>query len=472
MTDVIERRVALRGAALEVMRRRDGEVLICGPAGTGKSYVALYKVHLMLMLNPGMRALAVRKTHRSLSSTGLVTFREQVAADTIATGDCWWYGGSGEKPAQYNYSNGSVLVVGGLDQPMKIMSSEYDLIYGQEATEFSINDLELMSSRLRNGKVSFQQLLLDCNPQQPTHPLKKRCDDGKTVMLYSHHEDNPRLFERAPDGALSLTEYGAAYIARLDALTGVRRLRLRHGKWAAAEGIIYEGWRPDVHLSDRKILPKDWTRIWAVDFGYVHPFVWQQWAIDDDGRMWLEKEIYRTKRLVEDHARAILAVVCKPAELEKALRGMRPDETWGDVAARVPWRYPKPRAIICDHDAEDRATLEKHLAMGTVPAWKTVSDGIQNVQKRLRVLPNGLPHMLVLRDSLVEVDVERKEAGKPTCFAEEIEGYVWKPPPAAVNGREKPLPDEPEKLDDDSMDTARYAAAFQDLAPTPRVRWL
>jgi phage terminase large subunit len=149
---------------------------------------------------------------------------------------------------------------------------------------------------------------------------------------------------------------------------------------------------------------------------------------------------------VEDHAKDILDVVTKQDG--------------------VTWKYPRPRAILCDHDAEDRATLERHLGMGTIAAQKTVSDGIQAMGARLRVQADGKPRMYVLRDSLVGRDEELFEAGKPTCFADEIEGYVWEPPP---NGR--PAKDQPHKEDDDSMDAARYAVAEQDLHGTTRVRW-
>lgn len=430
------------------MRCRDPEVLTVGAAGTGKSYGALFKIHFMAMLNPKMRALVVRKTHKALTSTGLVTFRDHVAADAIAAGICRWYGGSGEKPAQYMYSNGSVVVVGGLDQAEKLMSSEFDVAFVQEATDLTLDDWEKINTRLRNGVTSFQQLLADANPQQPSHWLKKRCDEGRTKMLYSRHEDNPRLFTDAGQ----VTEYGATYIARLDNLTGVRKERLRYGRWAAAEGIIYADWRPDVHLSDRKILPPEWTRVWSIDFGYINPFVWQMWAVDPDGRLWLEKEIYRSQRLVEDHAKQILDVVTKQDGKS--------------------WKYPRPRVIICDHDAEDRATLERHLGMGTIPAWKGVSDGIQAMQVRLKIQKDGKARMFVLRDSLVDRDEELASAGKPLGFAQEIEGYVWRPTPNAVQGREKAVPDEPEKLNDHSMDTGRYVVAYFDLQPRPRLRFM
>lgn len=452
----IKRRIVTRGASKAVLSDRSPEVLIVGAAGTGKSWGVLYKIHLMCLMNgacpkgctkehehqlTGMRALMVRKTHKSLTSTGLVTFREQVAKDAIEQGLLKWYGGSSERPAQYLYSNGSCIVVGGMDNPDKIMSAEYDVIFIQEATDLTLDDWEKCNSRLRNGRVSFQQLIADCNPQQPTHWLKKRCDDGLVKMYVSMHQDNPRIANE--DG--SLTAYGVDYMRRLDNLTGVRKERLRWGRWAAAEGMIYEDWRQDVHLSDRKLLPLDWPRIWGIDFGYTNPFVWQMWAIDPDGRMYLEREIYRTKRLVEDHVRDIKRVV------------QRADGTW---------KYPRPMAIVCDHDAEDRATFERHMELSTIAANKNVSEGIQASQARMRVQDDGLPRLFVCRDSLVEVDTELYEAGKPTRYADEVEGYVWEP---SADG--KPVKDKPLKINDHSMDTWRYVVAHLDLAPRVSVRF-
>lgn len=459
----VVKRVRLRGAAQAVMRCKDSEVLLAGPAGTGKSFVALLKLHMMCMQNPGMRALMVRKTHKSLTSTGLVTFREQVAREAIENGICRWYGGSGERPAQYIYSNGSTIVVGGLDQPDKIMSSEYDLIFVQEATDCTPDDWEKMNTRLRNGVVSFQQLIADCNPQQPKHWLKQRCDAGKTTMLYSRHQDNPRVYDEVPaarpGGAPSyeLTPYGVAYMSRLEALSGVRKERLLHGRWAAADGLIYDAWDPAVHLAGRQggqgiALPKVWPRVWGIDFGFTNPFVWQQWAVDPDGRLWLELEIYRTQRLVEDHAKDILAAV-----------------TVGQGERKGQWKYPKPSHIICDHDAEDRATLERHLGMRTTAAKKSVSDGIQAMAARLKVQPDGRPRMVVLRDSLVSVDEARREAGLPICFADEIEGYVWRKAPDGKLSKDEPAKGE---VEDHSMDTARYVVAHFDLVSRARLRWI
>src|SRR5690554_5962980 len=180
-----------RGNAVTVMEARDDEVLACGPAGTGKSRVCLEKLNLMALLNPGMRALIVRKTSVSLGSTTLVTWREQVIKEALVTGAVHFYGGSPQEAAAYRYDNGSAVVVGGMDKPTKIMSSEYDVVFVDEATELVVDDWEAISTRLRHGHMSFQQLLAACNPDAPTHWLKLRCDKGTTRLINTRHEDNP-----------------------------------------------------------------------------------------------------------------------------------------------------------------------------------------------------------------------------------------------------------------------------------------
>lgn len=408
------------GGNAETFRRRDPELLLSGPAGTGKSRACLEKLHLCCLKYPGMRALMARKTRASLTESAMVTMDGKVLheLDNVSFHTT---------TQEYRYPNGSVIVVGGLDKATKIMSSEYDMMYVQEATELSEHDWESLTTRLRNGVMPYQQLLADCNPDAPTHWLKARADAGKTLMLESRHEDNPVLYDRITG---AWTEAGATYISKLDALTGVRLLRLRQGIWAAAEGMVYDGWDRAVHLIDRSAVEirPEWARFWVVDFGYVNPFVWQEWAEDPDGRLYRIREIYRTQRLVEDHAKDIRAATANG---------------------------PRPRAVICDHDAEDRATLEKHLGMRTVAAEKAVSPGIQAVASRLKIAGDNRPRLFLLRDSLVRRDPELVEAKRPTCTEEEIESYVW---------NDKRLKDEPVKENDHGMDATRYMVAHRDLA--------
>jgi phage terminase large subunit len=364
-----------------------------------------------------------------------VTWREKVICD-LSQSDVYYFGGSSQEAPQYRFSNGSVIVIGGMDKATKIMSSEYDVIYVQEATELTVNDWEALTTRLRNGRISFQQLIADCNPDMPTHWLKARADEGMTTLLQSVHEDNPTLFNE--DG--TVTDIGKDYIGKLDRLTGVRFLRLRKGIWAAAEGLIYEEWNSNVHLIDRFDIPNDWPRYWAIDFGFRNPFVCQWWAEDPDGKLILYREIYHTNKTVRQHAKDILAIM---------------KDKDGN------WTEPTPRAILCDHDAEGKAVLEEELGLGTQNAHKAVKEGIEAVQNRL-----ADSSIAIMRDALVTLDPALRDSGRPVCTQEEIVGYVWAMGP---NGRIK---DEPVKENDHGMDASRYMVADKDLQAKPRVRFM
>jgi phage terminase large subunit len=241
-------------------------------------------------------------------------------------------------------------------------------------------------------------------------------------MYNSHHEDNPVLYDHVKK---DWTPFGVSYIAKLDMLTGVRKKRYRYGIWAAAEGMIYTEWNPDVHMIDHFKVPADWLRIWLVDFGFTNPFVWQCWAVNPDGICYRTAELYRTQLLVEDACAVIKA--------------------W-----RIENDEPAPVKIICDWDAEDRATFERHMGMETIAASKSVSDGIQAVKSMLKIQENHKPRIMYMRDSSIEVDQNLVEAMKPFSSEQEFESYEW-------SSSKK---EQPRKEDDHGMDLVRYLAQY------------
>jgi len=130
------------------------------------------------------------------------------------------------------------------------------------------------------------------------------------------------------------------------------------------------------------------------------------------------------------------------------------------VDGQVKWlpsrAEPKPKAIICDHDAEDRETLHKHLQMETTPAFKDISPGIQAVATRLRPAGDGKPRLFILRDSVDERDPRMEDLKKPTSTAEEMEGYIWDERQGRKRG------EEPLKENDHGCDALRYLTFWRD----------
>ena len=416
---------APRGAVRELWRYKGPEVIIAGPAETGKTWGALNKLDALMWKYPGAQAAIVRKTYQSLHGTVLQTYRRILGRSTpVVT-----YGG--ERPQWYDYPNGSRVFVGGMDNPQKVLSSERDIIYINQAEELDLDDYETLTTRAtgRGAVMPYTQIMGDCNPGPPGHWIKQREAAGTLRVLNSRHEDNPTLYDE--DG--QLTEQGVRTMAVLDALTGVRYKRLRLGLWVGAEGMVYEGYDPGVHLINRRDIPADWPRYRVIDFGFTNPFVCQWWARDPDGRLYRYREIYRTQRLVEDHARDI--------------RRLSEGETYA--------------ANIADHDAEDRATLRNH-GVPTIAANKDVSPGLQAVAARLKIAGDGKPRIFLMRDSLVERDPALVDAKLPTCTEEEFEGYIWQKVQDGAVIKEVPV-----KQNDHGMDAMRYMVYHLDRIGKP-----
>jgi hypothetical protein len=84
-----------------------------------------------------MRALMIRKVRDTFSNTGLVTYREHVAKESSRAGTCHSTVGQRVSPRNIGTVTGRPSMIGGMDKPTKIMSSEYDFIYVQEAIELT-----------------------------------------------------------------------------------------------------------------------------------------------------------------------------------------------------------------------------------------------------------------------------------------------------------------------------------------------
>lgn len=258
-------------------------MLLAGPAGTGKSRACLEKLNAAAMQRP-IRAAIVRKVRKSLTQSAMVTLEQKVLPQRTSVR-------FHHEDQEYRYPTGARVVVAGLDDATKILSTEFDLIYVQEATELTETDWGMLLSRLRNGQLSYHQLMADCNPAQPDHWLKQRCDNGATLLLESKHEDNPAIT--------------AEYLATLDSLTGYLYKRLRLGLWVAAEGMFFTEWNPEVHVVDAFDPDPAWTRWTATDYGFADPFCALWFARAPDRSIYVYRELYVTGLRDEQQAKAI-----------------------------------------------------------------------------------------------------------------------------------------------------------------------
>jgi len=412
----------LYGGVAAAYYSTEPEVLLAGPAGTGKTLGWLLKIKHLCEDNPGARVLIVRKTRESLTESVLVTWERDVLGPmhpVLTT-----------RPVlrrvrqSYDFPNGSTVGLGGMDKPDKVLSSERDFIYCPEGTELTIGDWETLNGRLRGGPVVHKQLVADCNPGPPSHWMYRRHLSGGLRLIGTTHRDNPRYWDRDKQ---EWTKEGTEYLARLGRLTGARKKRFLEGIWAAAEGLVYD-YEPTLHLLPADwVPPKEWPRYWSLDWGYNDPLVLQFWAVDGKKRPYLYRERFVSQTRVEDIARWAGAEVGQGRE-------------------------PRPKDIVADHDPECVATFRKYSELFLNPADKTDRDaGIQELQGRFLKGDDGRPGIFFHPNARREPeDKALVEAGRPTSTVDELSGYVW-------DTRDPNRPkDLPISYNDHGMDAMRY----------------
>lgn len=432
------------GGSRELWYSTEPRVVIHGPAETGKSVGVLHLLDHLCWSYPNLQTAIVRKVAADMPSSVLQSYQKKVlkmedgrskTEDGITK-----YGG--EHPEFFAYPNGSRVWVAGLDRPGKVLSSEKDVIIVNQAEELTQDDWETLSTRTtgRAGVLRPARLIGDCNPGPSTHWIPALASQGSLRMIQSYHRDNPTLYDPKTG---ELTEQGKISIASLEALTGVRKKRLYEGKWVAAEGIVYEAFDKNTHMRAAPISEIRY-HIAGVDWGLKNPGVIQVWGVDGDGRMYRTWEVYRTQKLVA---------------------ASRPEDAWWINVALELKKFFNIQMFVCDPSRPDHISAFQKAGLPTRGAFNDKSLGIQNIESRLAIQPDGWPRLFLLYNSKAAPDPLLVKDHKPTCLEEEIEVYSW-----AKDTAGKPNKEEPVDENNHGCDAMRYLAAYADrLGPDRRL---
>lgn len=278
--------------------------------------------------------------------------------------------------------------------------------YGWYANEVTLQHRNVINECFNRLSGKGARIFWDTNPDYPGHYVKSDFID-KSGELFSNGririkafhfqlEDNPFLPVDYIENLKKNTPIGMWYDRKIK------------GLWVAAEGVIYEGFRRDIHVIKPFAIPKDWQRLRAIDFGFTNPFVCVYGALDEDKRLYIYNEYYKAQTLLKDHA----------AYINNYEVGMRYFKT------------------VADHDAQDNAEL-RNYGINTINAKKDVQIGLQKVAERFIVQDDGKPRIFIF----------------DTCKngIEELQNYRWQ---ESKDG--KPIKEEPLKVNDHFCDALKY----------------
>lgn len=277
-----------QGNCERILYDQSERLVTVGPAGTGKTRAIATKLFLRANKYPGSRHLICRQTRKSCTDTCLVSWEQDVLPPGHES-----FGKVGRANRHsYNFGNGSEVVVGGLDDPQKLFSSEWDTIWVNEAVETQEDAIDSLTRGLRHGRCGYHQLILDTNPGPPVHWLKKWIDEGRIAHIPTTHKDNARYW----DGS-NWTPEGERYLTNLRQMTGARYTRLYLGEWSTPEGARWPSLDHTVHrFSIEQLWPQgvpEWYSKWiSIDHGFGNPYCALWNCADREGNIYTFREDY------------------------------------------------------------------------------------------------------------------------------------------------------------------------------------
>lgn len=164
-------------------------LVLCGGAGSGKSFFAGIKIIDRMMNEPGHKILVCRKVARTLRFSVFSQLRTQIAMyypkEKIKI--------SKSEPS-ITFENGNEIIFSGLDDVEKLKSIfGITGIWVEEASEIEESDFNQLDIRLRGKTNHYKQIILTFNPISSRHWLKKRffdCKDRRAKTDISTYLDN------------------------------------------------------------------------------------------------------------------------------------------------------------------------------------------------------------------------------------------------------------------------------------------
>lgn len=196
------------------------------------------------------------------------------------------------------YGSG-VIVFRNLDDPSKYQSAEFAAIGIDELTKNNEDTFIDLRTRLRWSGVSDTKFIGATNPGGIGHAwVKSKFLDN----IHGENETEAEQFRYVQALATENPHLDEGYIRSLSGLPEERRRAFLEGDWDMFKGQYFTEFRKDIHTCDPFGIPEHWNRFMCADYGYRAPSAIYWCAVDEDGNVYIYRELYVTEHSPEQLA--------------------------------------------------------------------------------------------------------------------------------------------------------------------------
>lgn len=268
-----------------------------GARGGGKSWAIDRKSPLLACKYPGIKMLLLRRTYKDLD-------RNHVRVLVPLLAGLAKYNGQ-EKC--FHFPNGSILELGycaSESDVLQYQGQEYDIIFLDEATQFTEFQFETLTACLRGANDFPKRMYLTCNPGGVGHEWVKRLFVSKRYK----DTENPEDYEFIPATVYdneALLEKDPGYVNMLNNLSEGLRQAWRDGNWDMLAGQYFSEFDRSVHVMEPFVIPEHWRRYRAVDYGLdCLACVWV--AVDEMCNYYVYREYAEPDKIISTGAQEIV----------------------------------------------------------------------------------------------------------------------------------------------------------------------
>lgn len=224
---------------LPLLYDENRNLVLRGSAGSGKSHFIGQKFLIRILTDWNdvrHRILVLRKTLPSAKDSVLSLFKRYIYEWQLEP----HIHSIISNPASIRFTNGAEILIRGLDDPEKVKSIEgVTSIWLEEANQFTQEDYDELSRRLRGNVGTYKQIVISFNPVSKYNWLYKHfyaIEQPNTTLHHSTFKDNKYIINDA-DYITTLEQYK-------NNSNNYNYLVYYKGEWGAKEGLIYTNWEP------------------------------------------------------------------------------------------------------------------------------------------------------------------------------------------------------------------------------------
>lgn len=268
-----------------------------GARGGGKSWAVRKKALLLGVRYPGIRMLLLRRTFPELKENHILPLH--IELEGLATYK--------EVDKAFTFANGSRLKFGYCDSEKDVLQyqgQEYDVIFMDEATQFTYYQFNTLTACLRGANSFPKRMYLTCNPGGVGHDWVKRLFVDRDYRGSEDPDDYTFIPARVYDNK-ALVQNDPGYVSMLENLPEDLRRAWLEGDWGVFAGQYFTEWREEIHTCKPFVIPAHWRRYFVMDYG-LDMLAGYCIALDEGGRAWVYRELYRSDLTISAAAEAIL----------------------------------------------------------------------------------------------------------------------------------------------------------------------